>query len=251
MPSLDRQLAVLGNQLDSLTWFAPGLQTLVAHVESSAASDPAISQLLVQLQQAGWTPKVRSLLARVVLLDRLLAYLTRANPLAARRFAPELPTLHILLANLLRTANEHGVLTGWQQPGTDTLAAGFSQSRPSLMGSQWVLAGSASVLPATDTSGQSARRAVSSAAHKRARTVRVGAPSTLGSVTGSLPVPLPLVGSGGGASASGGLASSAPAAALLTALAVCLMQTMLSRRLLLDLAPWRSSPIAWRPERPG
>jgi hypothetical protein len=248
VPSLDRQLTILGNQLNSLTWFAPGLQTLIAQVESLTASNPAIGPLLAHLQQAGWTPRIRSLVARVVLLDRLLEYLTHGNSLAARRFAPELPSLRILLTNLLHAANEHGV---WQQLRADSMAAGLATQRPVLTGPQWVLAGSASMPQATETAGQPAGRAGSSGAHKPARTARIGAPSTSSSVTGPLPAPLPLVGSGGGATASGGLASSAPAAALLMMLAVWLMQTLLSGRLLLDLPPWRSTQVAWRPERPG
>ena len=117
--SIFRQLADLGNQLQAVTLLGARLQTLIVRLESLTRIDPAVSPLLSQLEGAGDSmPTVGSLVARVVLLDRLLAHLTSVNPLAAWRLALALPELHALVADLLRAAKHSG-----GRPGSEPLSS--------------------------------------------------------------------------------------------------------------------------------
>ena len=253
------QLAILGYQLQSvtplgsMTPLGSGLQTLIGGLESLTRSDPAVGLLLVQLQQAGDSaPTAESLVARVVLLNRLLAYLTRVDPSAARRLAPTLPALHTLLIDLLLAANRGGALTRSQLSAAYSLAFGVPRPLVALAGADAVLRGAASVALAVQSLEQSSAQAVSGATVKRSGTARTASASASASV-GRVPdmSPRPLAG-GAAATASGGIASGAPAAvALLALLAVWLLHALLPGRAVLDLVPWRSTLLASRLERPG
>ena len=92
-----------------MTLLGPRLQSLIVRLESLTLIDPALSPLIARLQGADDSPTVGSLVARIVLLDRLLAHLTRVDPLAARRLELALPTLHTLVSDLLLAEKQSGM----------------------------------------------------------------------------------------------------------------------------------------------
>ena len=256
------QLAVLGTQLQAVTLFDGRLQMLIVRLQSLTRTDPAVSALLAQLQVTGGSMStVGSLVARVALLDRLLAHLTRVDPLAARRLARTLPALHTLLAALL-AARHSGGLRGSEPVGSSNATVEVllrllapRGASTALAGGVIVspLAGGASVSPSAQSSMHySLPQASSEAIHTRSGRGGIHHASTSALRRGAGPSSAPPLGSGLAASASGGLGSGAPAAvALLAVLAVWLLDTVLAGHVSLDLVPRRATLLASRLERPG
>ena len=250
------ELAALGNQLGTVAVLDARLQRLIVVVVSLTGLDSVVSSLLAQLEQAGNSaPTVGSLVAKVVLLDRLLRHLARVNPAAARRLASALPELRKLMTKLLSSARHAGMpalpgplstsqaaanmlepLVGKMDPRADTSLSGALQGSP--------------VLVAAETPPV---QALSPVLHTRATgssSVRHSSRSGSGRTTSPLSSP-PLTGGGVG-SASGGLGAAAGAAGgMLVVSAMWLLNTFFCRRTELDLVPRRAAFLAARPERPG
>jgi hypothetical protein len=230
------------------------LQTLIARIEVLTRADPSASAVLLQLQpSSNTTPTDRSLVARFVLLNRLLASLS-ADRLLASRVASALPALRPLVIELLRTQRKGalggGMLwTGWQLSGTRNAAPVLGA-----LGTL-VVPPSASESPAALASwapGQRFERASNrgsgSASHVRVR------PDMAPPVPQSVALPArpdstPLPAGGAAAGAGGGIGSAAPAIALLAVRSVWL--PTFSQRVVLHLVQLRSTLLASGLERPG
>jgi hypothetical protein len=265
------QLAVLGGQLAAIAdplaavpSLGPSIQSLIARLASLSLADPAAGSLLVRLQQASAAPpSIGSLAAQIVLLNRLLDVLARTDPLAAQRLAVAMPVLGTMVMDVLRAQGNRAAFgsigsMSWQVlPGAPFFASVVS---PALAQTLGVLTG-AMKSPLHDGLEPSVQRETAVLApgqfigldpgRSDDRGFRAG--SGAGSVT-SAPIFRSRLAdhSGGGAatSASGGIGSAAPAVALLAVLAVWGMG-FFSNRLDMDLAPWRSTLLASRLERPG
>lgn len=259
--------------------FDAGLQALIVRLVSLTQTDPTISPLLAVLQAPpDSTPTVGSLVARVMLLDRLLARLTRVDPLAARRLALALPALHALVSHLLLAAlpsdwlrgseplSNSNALVKTRQPAggrgstptndqTSNTAIDFLRPDGAPSGVDAVLAVGAGPTLTAQSSGQSFVPPSPEAIHQQSRRAGMAHGRSSASVSGrkASPVTAPPVGGGAVAgSASGGIGAAAPAAvALLAVLAAWLLDTFLSGRVPLDLVPRRATLLASRLERPG
>jgi hypothetical protein len=267
---LGDQLAVLADPLAAVPSLGPSIQSLIARLASLSLADPAAASLLVQLQQVSAAPpSIGSLVARIVLLNRLLDVLARTDPLAAQRLAIALPALDTMVMDVLR-AQGNGAVVGsigpdgsasWQAaPGAPLFSSVVS---PALAQTLRVLAGALEP-PLRDGLEPSVQREAAVLApgqfvgpdpgRSDDRVLRAGAGAG-SAATAPASAPLAPAPSGpfrGGAatSASGGIGSAAPAMALVAVLAVWGM-SFFSNRLDLDLAPWRSTLLASRLERPG
>ncbi len=252
------QLEVLGSQLQALAPFGAGLAPLIVGLESLTRSDPSVTPLLAALQQASNpAPTVGALVARVALLDRLLARLTRIDPVAAKRLAHALPKLHMLMTDLL-LATSGGALRPSQSLSAPGATAAVLQPVLALMAANPALgaAPGAQARVLSDAAqnpqqwlGPVAPRAIHS------RSQRAGAPhrsAASSSAREIAPPAAPPLGGGVTGSATGGLGFAAPAAvALLAALIIWLLSTLSSERVAAYLVPRRAMLLAALPERPG
>jgi hypothetical protein len=248
------QLVVLQDPLGTATPLRQELQTLIARIEALTRGDPAASALLRQLQQgSNTTPTDRSLVARFVLLNRLVASLS-TDPLLAPRLAPVLPSLRHLVTALLR-AEKKGALggwmlwTGWQLSGRgnpDPVLSGLG----TLLVPPWASASPAGVGSWAPGQGleRSSKRGSASASQVRERP-EMPRPVPQSVALPAPPPSTPLPEGGAAVGASGGIGSAAPAIALLAMLSVWLLT--FSQRVVLDLVPWRSTLLSSRLERPG
>jgi hypothetical protein len=244
--------ALTGNQLSAMSPLGPGLQTLIARIETLTASDPTARAILAQLQQlSGVSPTAATTVERAVLLNRLLTYLSRTDPVAAKRLAPALPAFQALVLGLMR-AQHNGLLAGGLMSGGYGLSilggSALSVSTPVPASIRFA---SFSGLMASSPAGQSTAvqsgQASGAVMHKRSGVaIHLPAPAS----APVPPAPAPLSGGGGAAAGGGGVGSAAPAIALLAALVVWALN-FFSGRVDLDLAPWRTTLLASRLERPG
>jgi hypothetical protein len=204
-------------------------------------------------QLSGSAPSVNSTVERAILLNRLLDYLNQNDPTAAKALGSALPAFEALVMGLVQAqAQNGGSMIGTAITGSYALAV---IGGPSLVPGNQVL-GLAHVASFSDvissgtvvqSAGLNRNQSIGSAMHKRSGLGTHVAPPA------SAPVPpLPALFSGGGASAAGGggIGSAAPAIALLAALIVWALN-FFSGRIDLDFAPWRTTLLASRLERPG
>lgn len=245
---------MLVNQLPAAAPLVPVVQTIVTQLQVLSQSDPRVSEVLLQLQELdGSAPTAGSLVAKVALLSRLLAYLTRTDPNAAKQLAATLPALRALLTEL-RAANDAGLLTNVQLPSTSALLLGGpAGSAPVLLaGPEDSAPGAISYPSVAMTYEQSYEQAAAAATDKHPAAPGGSLPSTSVLTPVGSPISSPAPASGAGPAAGGGIGSGAPAIALLAMMALSLLYLVqMPGRLNLDLAPWRSTLLASRLERPG
>jgi len=247
------QLAVLDSQLPASTPLVSQLRTLIVGFEGLSATDLAVTSLLAQLQRVSDLPANHgSLLRRAMLLERLLAHLIQADPVAAWRLAPALPALQTLLGDLPLVTSRTTDLTVVQPGG---IYGGPANLLPSLASTapDWLPLGEVpSAMPTPVMVAQPWVRNPQSVDGARSRRPQDAAVTPRASSQAASPDALTPPRDGAVGSSSGGIGSAAPAAvALLVALAAWLVDALIGERLRFDLGPPRATLLAARLERPG
>jgi hypothetical protein len=249
------QLLVLGNQVQPVPILTASLQTLIVRLVSLTSADPTVAPLLAGLRfQDESAPTVGSLVAKVVLLDQLLARLIRADPLAAQRLAKAVPMLRSLVASLLSAgyeSPESPVPSAWINSAEAALPLPQPLLAPDAAGIETVVTGGSASWLTLPLAAPPVRLSVAPARTRGERTSQPSLVSTSASIGTGLP-PSPSPPGGGVGSTSGGLGMGAPAAAGLLAVWVgCALATVMYRRFESDPVAWRAMFLAPRLERPG
>ena len=233
------------------------LQTIVETLKSLTQSDPAVAQILLALQVGQEGRTAQSLVARMMLLNRLVEDLIYVDPAAARRLASALPVLDKLLFDLIVTAENRTAITVAGHATMVSPLGDVASGAPWAAHRLFQLPGADGALAAPSTAVASPGNSAHSPSAAAVRIVggrsaiKRPAAATSGSVAVPPALPPPLPG-GGAVGVSGGVSLGVGASTVLIALlTVSLVYALLRERVVLTLVPWRSTLLATRLERPG